>query len=388
MKLPKNYTSQIGEIINPTKRNSSFFISDWDMRNPLFYDIPNCLTSDLNCKKIKEYYFINEMSEYKDFFVSNQNLTEKSKDYFAIFPNGTTAASITLDSLIYSQNASILLISPIYFTYIDILQQKDTNILFYQALNDYGKCFKIDEIYKIVCSSKIDIIILTDPLFGTGVSLSESDYKELSNLCIKLKITLMIDYIYGGMPWNIENINLIKEQEFFCLCDDLIILRSLSKNLFLNGAKTCLVYAPTNLIKQIEKESVFKIGSFSYSQINMFKNIYSKKNATDIRTLLCDIVTYCQKNYELILSIIASTDFNISPCQNGIFCLLGIPKKNFYSETDDEIAEQIENDINIITIPHSRYLFYSIDYYWFRVNLSLPQNELLSNINKLTLYYH
>ena len=45
MKLPINYDSNIGNIINPTLRSKKFFISDWDLNNPQFYNVPDCFTN-------------------------------------------------------------------------------------------------------------------------------------------------------------------------------------------------------------------------------------------------------------------------------------------------------------------------------------------------------
>lgn len=65
---------------------------------------------------------------------------------------------------------------------------------------------------------------------------------------------------------------------------------------------------------------------------------------------------------------------------------MGVPKYCFRTSNDDKISEELSDKLNIITIPHSRYLFFSSKYYWFRINLSYPKEILLSNINKIIQY--
>lgn len=91
MKIPVNYDSNIGNIINPTLRSQKFFISDWDLHNPQFYNIPSCFTNPTNLSEeipaIKQYYFVNEMEIYKRYFAKNRNYQKKLLKLFNMLIN-------------------------------------------------------------------------------------------------------------------------------------------------------------------------------------------------------------------------------------------------------------------------------------------------------------
>lgn len=169
MKLPINYDSNIGNIINPTLRSKKFFISDWDLNNPQFYNVPDCFTNTTSLPKmppaIKQYYFVNEMEFYKKFFVKNQKLPEEIIRNISIFPNGTVAAYLILELLFEKGTLNSLLLSPIYFTYIDMLKKLHGNICYYQTLDDAGNLiFDIVKLEEQLISQKIGLLIITDPL--------------------------------------------------------------------------------------------------------------------------------------------------------------------------------------------------------------------------------
>ena len=390
MKIPVNYDSNIGNIINPTLRSQKFFISDWDLHNPQFYNIPSCFTNPTNLSEeipaIKQYYFVNEMEIYKRYFAKNQKLPEEIAKNISIFPNGTVAAYLILELLFEKGTLNSLLLSPTYFTYIDMLKKLHGSIYYYQVLDDNGNLkFDIAELEQQLISQRIELLIITDPLFGSGISLTEDFYTKIFNICHHLNIFIFIDYIYGGMPWN-NNINLLSELNIFNHNENVFIFRSLSKNLFLNGAKTCLVYGPQRYISEIEKQSVYKLGSLSYKQLEVFLNLYSDNNKNIVETYIQNICNYCSINYEILSSLCVKTKVKLASCQGGMFCIMGIPKYCFRTLNDDKISEELSDKLNIITIPHSRYLFFSNKYYWFRINLSYPKEILLSNVNKIIQY--
>lgn len=390
MKIPLNYDSNIGNIINPALRSKKFFISDWDLNNPKFYNIPSCFTNKTSLSEktpaIEQYYFVNEMESYKNIFAKNQKLPAKIIKNISIFPNGTVAAYLILELLFEKRTLNSLLLSPTYFTYIDMIRKLNGSIYYYQTLDDSGNLmFDIAEFEQQLISHRIGLLVITEPLFGSGISLPPNLYTKIFNICHHLNIFVIIDYLYGGMPWN-NNIDLLSEMKFLKYNENFFLLRSLSKNLFLNGAKTCLIYGSQKYVREIERQSVYKLGSLSYKQLEVFLNLYSAKNKYIVETYIKNICTYCSINYEILYSLCVGTKVKLTNCQEGIFCLMGIPKNCFRSLDDNRISEELSDKLNIITIPHSRYLFFSNAYYWFRINLSYSKEVLLSNVNKIIRY--
>lgn len=392
MKLDNNYDSKIGNLFPKNKPNDYFFISDWDLHNADFSIDSAFFYSKLYAKanySINDYFFINERFKEKSWLINNCDLTlekQNNKIDFSIFPNGTTAADTIIQILNKDNKMIPLLISPVYFTYIDILKDNNCMINYYPILSSQGQYkFNINDIIKLIVQEKINMIIITYPIFGSGITIDIMDLKQLLQTSKKYNINILIDYIYGDLEWN-NNLQILPKTIINDINENTVLLTSLSKNLFLNGAKTCLVFSNSELIKKIEKASVYKIGSMSQSQLEVFKLIYNKENKTMVLNILKKIRTHVQHNYEQIKSLCSSSSKGllITECKSGIFCLLGIPKSLFeINKTDDDISKIIMEKSNILTIPHSRYLMCSSSYYWFRVNLSYSQELLIPQIYKL-----
>lgn len=388
MKLDNKYNSRIGNLF-PNHMDNYFFISDWDLHNPQFmYDTKTFYTvmSHNGDLSINDYYFVNECQQEKLWIEDMLDLRSK-KWYngfdFSIFPNGTSAASVLLQTLNKNNNLHALLLSPTYFTYIDMLKDMNCEIYYHSLISNEGiYIFNINDISKIVTDSRINIIILTYPLFGSGVSVSLQHLNDLSSFCKENNVFLLIDYIYGGINWN-NCSNIFPYQLMESANNNTAVLLSLSKNLFLNGAKTCLLFANGEIIEKVEKHSVYVLGSMAQSQIASLRMLYDIKFRSSVLTILNNIKLHVQNSYQIIESLCALRNYRITESDSGIFTLAGIPKENFREEKDDEIAKIILKCTGLLTIPHSRYLFYSEEYYWFRINLSYPNEKLFPEFRKL-----
>jgi len=60
-----------------------------------------------------------------------------------------------------------------------------------------------------------------------------------------------------------------------------------------------------------------------------------------------------------------------------------IPKSYFNSREDRAIAKELYQKTGVVTIPHSRYYYNSMNNYCFRVNLVIETNELLTAVQKI-----
>lgn len=388
MKLDNNYDSRIGKLF-PNQMDNYFFISDWDLHNPQFmYDVKSFYTmmSDNSNLSINDYYFVNERLQDKLWL--EEMLDLRSMEWykslnFSIFPNGTSAASILLQTLNKKNNLRALLLSPTYFTYIDVLKDMNCDIHYHSLLSYEGNyIFNINDISEIVTDSQINIIILTYPLFGSGICVSFQNLQKLSSFCKVNNIFLLIDYIYGGIDWN-DYSNIFPYQLMQSTNNATAVLLSLSKNLFLNGAKTCLLFACNELIERVEKQSVYALGSMAQSQIASLRMLYDIKNRNSVLALQNEIKLHIQNSFQIIKSLCALRNYRLTKSNSGIFTLAGIPRDNFKKKDDDEIAKIILKSSGVLTIPHSRYLFYSDNYYWFRINLSYQNQKLFPEFQKL-----
>lgn len=383
-----NFDTHIEELLDHLDANS-IFLSSWDKSDNTL-DFPTEIIKKTYENAIKDsnhYFFSDELESLKKSFSKNILENKISHKNIAITSNGTISSSLILQSLLQKQNLKVLLIAPMYFTYIRMLQDWNITTHYYPIDFDHIQN-NLPNIIKYIKDNNINLVIVNNPLFGTGIGLDIFSLKVLLKECTLQDCYLLLDNIYGNMYWNgdisivdIDILDLVNQSNYF-ICID-----SISKKIFLNGIKNSIITGPTNIINKIEEKSVYLVGSIASSQIEMFKELYNPKNKDTLKKIIERNLITCCNNFSLIKSLILGTDFNLLPCNQGYFCLLGIPKRNFNEKEDMKIALRIIKETNVLTIPHQRYLLYNETYYYFRINLSLDTFILIKGINKLLENY-
>lgn len=385
MILSSSFNTCINELLERVD-NNTFFISDWNKDDGILdFNIDKFyLTNDYHKQK-NTYFFSDEFKQIKDEYppLLTNSKEHISSECFSIVSNCTIANFLCLYYVkTKKEKLNALILAPTYFSYIRILQDVGANI-------NYIDCYASQDIPEQICeviySYQINIIIATEPLFGTGVSLSENILKRISSICEEQDIFFIIDYTYGGMKWH-EN-NCEQDSIFLSLINNkhTLLVESICKRIFLNGIKHGIIFADSEIIKAIEDISVYTAGCLSEQQILLYKNLYAIENRKYIIKTINENNMYYESNYSLIKTFLANTSFDISLCDCGYFCVLGIPKITQRKNMD--IAKEILHRTNILTIPHDRYIFDMNKFYYFRVNLSLEQNKLIQAIKLLSQTY-
>lgn len=385
MELKDNFDTNIQELLEMVN-NDTIFLSDWNKSDDILnFNIERLnITSKYHSYK-NIYFFSDEFDKLKQSYgpYINNKLVRLPPERFAIVSNCTAASFLCLYYILREKGKiNSLILAPTYFSYIKTLQDFHSNIFFIDCYNNNNV---ISQIVKNVKEHKINTIIVTEPLFGTGVSLPKNIYNEICKICNNNDIFFLIDYSYGGMKWNDYNceqdnyfINLTKYR-------NVILVESICKRIFLNGIKHGIIIADSNIIKTIEEISVYSFGCLSEQQILLYKQLYKLDNRDYIINTINKNNMYYRNNYHLIITLLSGTSFHISSCDCGYFCLIGIPKnKNTNSLS---IAKRIINETNILTIPHDRYIFNCNKYYYFRVNLAVNHNKITNSINGLLQTY-
>lgn len=366
MKLDSNYSSDISSLLNMQKKNS-LFISTWDKDEDVL-SFPNTKLNTygkLEFNQAHQYFFSDEFTDLKKFIISENseffqyNISDLN---FTFVSNGTIAAWLSLLTIFKEKkHIRVLLLSPTYYVYIEMLRQLNAEIY-------YDSVF--DNIESTILSQKINLVIINNPLFGTGMCVSNKWITTIQDALLKTNGCILIDNIYNGLKWE-HNVSLNDFELYNAVSsnNNFIILESLAKNLFLNGIKHCSIFSSPEWIDKLEKNSVLFFGSITAQQYNYIQKLYSKNEHSFIIRQLTQNIDYAKSNYYLLLSMLAGKNVYVSQCISGIFCLLGIPRSKFHTQDDLLIAKEILQKSNILTLPHDRYLHIDTKNYCFRVNL-------------------
>lgn len=391
MKLSSSFDTSINRLLTLQNENTHF-LSTWNKGNDhLEFSDAAIWPAVKQYPKLKnEYFFSDELSEFKRSLVFNKDfpLSDSEFDHIGIFSNGTSAAMLALMSIkeIVSSIRAIL-IAPTYFTYIKILRDLDSDIYFFPIkIEESLVQLPIENIGECLACHRINLVVLTIPLFGSGLSPAKDRIEELCTICENTHCYLLIDYLYGGMEWFKHNT--IENEWLWSLCLKnayIIFIESMSKRVFLNGIKSAIAGASMDLIRQMELKSVHLTGSLSYVQVEMLKELYSGKNTAFIESLIEENIGYFRQNFEVLKTLCRNTPVRVLPCTEGYFCLAEI--LNSSDEGSMETAIRILKRSNVMTIPHDRYLYFTPQKYTFRINLSIQKEALLVGMRELLQLY-
>ncbi len=361
------------------------FISDWNPASENIIDIQ--FSRDIDKEGVNKYnylYSIDDIS-YKDQFksyCSKKHYPSEAFD-FSLFSNSTIALYLIFKSLKMRTSKNILVFTPCYFTSESALISLGFNIFFVPALNN-----NLDKtaILTSIQENKIDTILITDPLYGLGISVDNQVYSSLIDIAKKINLTLIIDYSYGNMVWNnsdhILNNSLISTLSSSGI--NYYLVDSLPKKLFLNGVKFSLLFSNRENIAYIEYLSLFIEGSITAEQFKIYYQCYNEKNSELINRTINNYIRKSQDAYHLVKTLLLDNEnMKIADTDSSIFTLVGMRRKHSIKK-DMSFAKSLIKKCGVFLTPHSRYKIYDPDWFYFRINLLLDKNKLIESLIKLT----
>ena len=151
MQAQKQYKDENG--------NKAIFLSDWDSDYKSI-KIPNMIYNNCDELKLQQYYFWTDECNYKENvqnFFSSQFHHNLSMDTFTIGSNGTSCIMLSLMALKELGKQCALIITPIYFSTLNLLDELDFNVIQFRLSNKNN--FEIDnnELEKVIMNNKIEL---------------------------------------------------------------------------------------------------------------------------------------------------------------------------------------------------------------------------------------
>lgn len=370
------------EQVNKSKPN---FISDW---NPAIENLIDAqLETDIENETVNSYNYLYSIDDinYKDNF--RNYCSKKSYRFnlfdFSLFSNSTIALYLIFKSLKLHSKKNILVFTPCYFTSESALLSLDFELHFTSLSNN---SFNKNDIISLIKEKKIDSILITDPVYGIGLSISNQTYNAIIKIATEYDITLIVDYSYGNMVWD-EKEHIFNYKLVSMLAKSGInyfIVDSLPKKLFLNGVKFSLLFSNSENIAYLEHLSLFVEGSIAADQFKNYYRCYNEKNSVLINIIINDYIRHSQNNYNLIQSfLLDSKTLKILHADSGIFALIGMQRCMPIKE-DMHFAKSLIRDHGVFITPHSRYRFYDDSWFYFRINLLLNKDTLVESLTKIS----
>lgn len=372
---------------NFSNREKAIFLSDWNAElEKVMYPSFDFGKELYSRSAMGNYHYWTDELNYKSHFQQcfhDLFRSTLSNDNFLIGNNGSSSMMLSLMALKELGVGKILAFTPIYYSAIKLFEMLDYQMYRFDLKMENDFEINIEQLEDEIVRNNIEVIYITDPIFSSGVEIPQNIYTQIRDLSLKYNIWIVIDYIYGGMDWNISNYVISdKIAHIINSFSNYIVVESIAKRLFINGIKTATVFSTSQIIKKISRLSIYTVGSMCCLQLHMLRQIYNTENASAINDVIKENIIEASRRFNQVLSFMSGKNCIISSCNSSYFFLIGIP---YQHEVDDmDYAIKILNQTGVLTVPHSRYLLSNNQYYIFRINLLINKQDLFKGLSKIS----
>lgn len=358
-----------------------FFISSWDVGKDVC--LPKKILRDIIpalCKRINEYCLVEENDLQKK--VSNYLIDRLGVNIFpkqVIIGSNATSLLCFVMLLLSSNKGNTLILEPSYFPVHDVLSMLHTtyysvNISMPEFSYDFGK---IEEIFK---NSKINTIVITDPIFGSGIPIKKAQYMRLIKLANKYHCTLLVDMARMGLQWSKTDEPILGEMlELITIAESYAVIYSPCKKVFANGIKTGILIMSNNLLDIAYCFADSILGSATASQATFLETLLLPESRDYVASQINKNTMLAKNRYGILYTIVHNQLHLIEP-QMGHYALVTFPKTHY---TELELFGKLLFEANVYTLPMDLYGYDDADNYTFRINLLLDLEELINGIESI-----
>ena len=366
-----------------------YFPSTWDIDADALA-LPRAMVERALQKSLDhshEYLFVDELIGCKDDYAALLKRTcglEVPREQIAIMPNVTAALFLSLKALGQLGATRFLVVTPCYFSVLDTLKDMDASIFFHHLQDSEEFCIDVDRLQRDLEHQFIDAVIVTDPVFCAGRDISVSLYKELSIICRDHDCWLLCDNALGGLSWEAQRSALECTDKLEALRDNpkFVYIGSATKKLFLNGIKIAVISAPMQVVSVVEHICDYSLGGITSVQVALFREIYSQEHEATILGLLDTNLRRIKDNWSALRAILHDTSYDMYSPQSGFFTIVHHRRKTIAEVDVPMVTRRYLFECDCLTIPNSRFSYYSANRFGFRVSLYKDKESLLVPVRR------
>jgi aspartate/methionine/tyrosine aminotransferase len=237
-----------------------------------------------------------------------------------ILPNSTAALNIAIISAVKTWGIkSVGIVQPAYFTVGRIcsslgLRQINTNVDHW--IN--GTLSIADAHSAMSQLHDADMIIITAPMYGSGLDISEFT-RELIAIGINTRKSILVDAAFDGLLF--RN-NSCTDNPFFRrhtnFHNKIMYIHSPAKSLFLNGAKSAVLTGDNDVIANANELRNVKAGTVTAFQAELVLALSSSRLPHDVAASLAHNAIKIRRNYEALSVLSMSRGWSIANSSVGI----------------------------------------------------------------------
>ncbi|MES3016525.1 MAG: methionine aminotransferase [Bacteroidota bacterium] len=285
---------------------------------------------------------------------------------------GGTQAIFTALACVIRPEDEVLIFDPAYDSYAPTVTLLG-GIVKSLELNPPEYKINWNEVRALI-TPKTRMIILNSPNNPTGITLSDSDMKELISLTDNSNILILSDEVYEHLVYDgAEHLSVSRYPE---LKERSFITASFGKLFHTTGWKVGYCLAPEWLMSEFRKVHQFQIFSVNTPvQYAIADFLSNKQNYLELRN-------FFQIKKDFFSNLLIDTRFDLLPCYGSYF--QSVQYSRISDEKDTDLAQRLTVEFGVASIPVSAFYSKSTDHHVLRFCFAKKQETLEKAVVRLS----
>lgn len=300
-------------------------------------------------------------------FVKKKYHLNYSPDSEVIVTMGASEAIDIAFRTILNEGTEVILPGPIYPGYEPIIRMMGAVPVHVDIRKNHFR-FTL-EMIKPFITEKTRCIVLPYPSNPTGVSLSESELRELADYIKGKDIFILADEIYSELTYDQPHTSIAR-----FLKEQTIVINGLSKSHSMTGWRIGFLFAPENITKHILKVHQYNVSC---------ANSIAQKAALEALTTGIDDAQAMKNEYAkrraYVYERLTSMGFEVVNPDGAFYFFVKIPDS--YNLNSFDFAINLVENTNVAVVPGSAFSEYGEGY--FRLSFACSMDNLELGLNRI-----
>ncbi len=303
------------------------------------------------------------------FVAKKYNLAYEPDSEVIVTVGASEAIDITFRTIL-AEGTEVILPGPIYPGYEPIIRMCGAAPV-HVDIRDNEFRFTLDMI-KPYITDKTRCIVMPYPSNPTGVSLTESELKEIADYLKEREIFVLADEIYSELTYDQPHISIAS-----FLKEKTIVINGLSKSHSMTGWRIGFIYAPKDITKHILKVHQYNVSC---------ANSIAQKAALAALTTGIDDALPMKKEYiirrDYVYTRLTAMELQVVKPDGAFYFFVKIP--DFIPLNSFDFALEMVHQAKVAVVPGSAFSEYGEGY--FRLSFACSLETLETGLNRIETF--
>jgi aminotransferase len=302
-------------------------------------------------------------------FYKNKYSVEYSAEHETIITAGASEAIDITFRTILEEGCEVILPAPVYVGYEPIIKLCGATPVYADIRNTQFRMTA--NLIESLITDKTRCIVLPYPSNPTGVSLNESELKEIAQLIKDKEIFILADEIYSELVYEQRHVSIAK-----FIKDKTIVINGLSKSHSMTGWRIGMLFAPEYLSKHILKVHQYNVTcATSISQMAALEALTTGINDAE------PMKKEYAKRRDYVYDRLMSMDLDVIKPEGAFYFFVKIPRDDISSF---DFCMELVDRAKLAVVPGSA--FSELGEGYFRLSYAYSMETLKEGLDRLEGY--